>query len=65
MPPQTRPPTPMRVMTINIHYYVTGNQDKSVKYYLLLTVANWHHMEISITLDYQDNIRDFKLHRMF
>ncbi len=32
---------------------------------MLLTVANWHHMEVSITLDYQDNIKDFKLHRMF
>lgn len=42
IPTELKYPTPLRVLTINIHYAFEVN--KTVEYYLLLSVKNWHHL---------------------
>lgn len=37
-------PTPLKIYTISLQEYYT--QDNKTEYLFLLTVANWHHMEI-------------------
>jgi hypothetical protein len=64
IPREVKYPTPLRVHSINIHYYYeTAN--KTLEYYLLLSVANWHHMELMITLSHNDDLLAFKLERVF
>lgn len=64
IPREVKYPTPLKIQTINIHYsYETNN--KTIDYYLLLSVANWHHMELMITLNHNDDILGSKLERVF
>ncbi len=51
------------MQTITIHY--AFDNKKTVDYYLLLTVLNWHHMELQLTLTHTDDIVGFKLERLF
>lgn len=64
IPKDIKYPTPLKVTTVNIHYYYEMSQNR-IEYYLILSVANWHHMEVMLTLDYNDNILFFKLERLF
>ena len=52
IPTEIKYPTPIRVQTVTIHYAYQDN--RTVQYYLLLTVQNWHHMELMIKLDHND-----------
>lgn len=64
IPKEVKYPTPLKVHSISIHYYFeTAN--KTLEYYLLLSVANWHHMEVMITLSPNDDVLAFKLERLF
>lgn len=58
-------PTRLKLLTVNIHYYISYDQDNTVQYYLLFTVGNWHHMEFLIVMDRTDNVKLAKLMRMF
>jgi hypothetical protein len=51
------------VQTITIHF--AYDEGKVVDYYLLLSVANWHHMELMIQLDHQDSVLTYKVERLF
>jgi len=64
IPKEVKFPTPLRVHSIKIHYRFEA-ADKKMDYYLLLSVANWHHMELMITLNHNDDILAFKLERLF
>lgn len=63
IPHQIKYPSPLKVQNIAIHY--AYDEGKEVEYYLLLTVQNWHHMEIMLTLDHQDEILGHKVERLF
>jgi hypothetical protein len=52
------------VHSINIHYFFES-ANKTLEYYLLLSVANWHHIELMITLNHNDDLLAFKLERVF
>jgi len=53
LPHEIKYPTPLRVQNIAIHF-AFDDQNKTVEYYLLLSVTNWHHMELMLTLSHQD-----------
>jgi hypothetical protein len=64
LPKEVRFPSPLKIHTITIHYFFeTAN--KQLEYYLLLSVGNWHHMELMITFAKNDDIINFKLERLF
>lgn len=52
------------MQSIKIHFEFEA-ADRKRDYYLLLSVANWHHMELLITLNQNDDILAFKLERLF
>jgi hypothetical protein len=64
IPKEVKYPTPLRINSINIHYFYEVD-NKTLEYYLLLSVANWHHMEIMLTLNHNDDLLSFKLERLF
>lgn len=51
-------PDPLRVMGINIvDYTAKSSQGKyQIEYIFLITVKNWHHLEMVITLDSENNV---------
>ena len=63
IPQDIKYPTPLRIQNIVIHY--AFDDGKQVEYYLLLSAQNWHHMEIIITLDHNDEIKETKIERLF
>lgn len=64
IPKEIKSPTPLKVHSINIHYFYES-ANKTLDYYLLLSVANWHHIELMITLNSNDDVLAFKLERLF
>lgn len=64
IPKEIKYPTPLKVHSINIHYFYES-ANKTLEYYLLLSVANWHHIELMITLNHNDDLLAFKLERVF
>ena len=65
-PETLKVPSPLRVLTVNIHYYIAyATKDNLCQYYLLFTVSNWHHFELMLTVDKWDNIKTSKVLRMF
>lgn len=52
-------------MTVNIHYYISYDKDNTAQYYLLFTIANWHHLELLLVMDRTDNIKLSKVLRLF
>jgi len=57
-------PDPLRILTISIVDY--ENDANRTTYQLLLTVANWHHIEVSITISARgDTLYSLKLLRLF
>jgi hypothetical protein len=62
--PEELIPDPLRILTISIIEYNIVN-NLSV-YTLLLTVANWHHIEVQVTLNHRgDTLMDLRLLRLY
>jgi hypothetical protein len=65
IPDSVEAPSRLKLLTVNIHYYLSYDKDNTVQYYLIFTVANWHHIEFLVVMDRTDNIKQAKLLRMF
>lgn len=65
IPAEVKAPTRLKLITLTIHYYLSYQEDNIAEYYLLITTANWHHMELKVKVDRTDTILDTKLVRMF
>lgn len=65
IPSSLQPPSRLRLLTVTIHYYISYDKDVTAQYYLLFTIANWHHIEVLLVLDRNDNIQQGKILRMF
>lgn len=62
--PEDLIPDPLRILTISIVDH--ENDNNRTNYQLLLTVANWHHIEVSITLSARgDTLFNLQLVRLF
>lgn len=52
IPESVKHPTPLRVININIVDYTVRTQPRmKIEYVLLLTVRNWHHIELMLIFD--------------
>lgn len=62
--PEDLIPDPLRILTISIVEH--ENDNNRTTYQLLLTVANWHHIEVSLTLNSRgDTLYNLQLLRLF
>lgn len=64
-PEDMQAPSRLKLLTVNIHYYISYDEDNTAQYYLLLTIGNWHHIEFLLVMDRTDNIKLAKVMRMF
>lgn len=63
--PDTLIPDPLRILTVSITDHILNNLNRS-EYTLLLTVANWHHIEAMVTLSYEgDTVHGLSIARLF
>ena len=67
IPDSAMHPSPLRVLNIDIIDYtiMTKNNFTKLEFIFLLTVKNWHHLEVMITFDSDYDLNAFELVRLY
>lgn len=66
IPEDVQHPRPLRVINVKIVDWFIDTADKNkLKYQLLFTVKNWHHLEIALTFDHDYDLLSFHLVRLY